>query len=134
MKYFLGFFLLVSAILSAAPIQSYQELVAAMRLGKRLTILVEHNQGLGYYTPNAMILIPASENSLERVATSNLHFSDYPGFPIYEYVKYTFYSDNSAVIQITAYDSQNFNPIRDPHTLNVAIGKGIQILTEEVTK
>lgn len=132
MKYFLGLFLLFSAVLSAAPVQSYQELVAGMRLGKRFTILVDHNQGLGYFVPTGMILIPASENSLERVAASNLHFSDYPGFPIYEYVKYTFYSDNSAVIQIIGYDAQDFTPIAAPHILNVSIGKGVQVHASEV--
>lgn len=130
----LSLFMMLTAFLGAAPIQSYQELVSAMRAGKRFTILVDHKQGLGYYTPSGMVLVPASENSLERIATSHLHFSDYPGFPIYEYVKYTFYSDNSAVLQMSTYNAQNFNPTAEPRVLNFTLGEGIKILTEEVSK
>lgn len=130
MRYLFSLFMMLTAVLSAAPIQSYQDLVSAMRAGKRFTIIVDHKQGLGYFTPTGMVLIPASENSLERVATSNMHFSDYPGIPIYEYVKYTFYSDNSAVIQISAYNAPNFTLISEPHVLNCTLGEGIKIHIE----
>jgi hypothetical protein len=130
----LSLFMVLTAFLGAAPIQSYQDLVSAMRAGKKFTILVDHKQCLGYFTPSAMVLIPASENSLERVAASDLHFSDYPGYPVYEYVKYTFYSDNSAVLQMSVYNAQNYNLTGEPRVLNFTIGEGVKIHSEEVCK
>lgn len=130
MKKLVALFLVLTAFLEGAQVCSYQELVSAMRAGKRFTILVDHNKGMGYFAPSNMVLVPASETVLERVATSHLHFSDYPGFPLYEYVKYTFYSDNSATLQMSTYNAQNFNPIGDPRTLNFSIGTGIQIHTD----
>lgn len=134
MKKLLALFLIMTAFVEGAQICTYQELVSAMRTGKRFVILVDHNKGIGYFTPTGMVLIPASENGSERVATSNLHFSDYPGFPIYEYVKYTFYADNSVTLQMSAYNAQNYNPISEPRNLTFTIGNGIQIHTEEGVK
>lgn len=132
MKTLLSLFLLLSASLSAAPIHSYPELAQALRAGKRFTIVVDHPHGCGYFAPTGMVLVSACEDSLEHIATSHLHFSDYPGYPIYEYVKYTFNSDNSVVVNLAMYHPQNFTLIGEPFTLKSAIGHGVQIHTEEV--
>jgi hypothetical protein len=67
----------------ANPLHSYQELAAEMRAGNRFVILLDLQQctgksGLptGYFSPSSMMLIPATETTLERVVTSHLQFTD----------------------------------------------------------
>jgi hypothetical protein len=84
---------------------------------------------LGYFAPNALMLIPATEAAAEHVTTSLLHFSDHTGNPTYEYVKYTFYSDNSVVVQTTFYDPKSFLPLGPPHTFTSSMDKGVSVKT-----
>lgn len=121
----------------ATPIRSYQELTAAMRRGNHFVILLDLQQctgksgmPLGYFVPSAMMLVSATEMSPERIMTSHLHFTDHSGTPTYEYVKYTFNSDNSVVIRTTFYDPQSFKPIGTAHTFKCSIDKGIEISSD----
>lgn len=118
----------------AAQIGSYQELMTAMDAGNHFVIILDlkqctgkPNMPTGYFTPNSMMLIPATEATAERVVTSHLHFTDRSGNPAYEYIKYTFNSDNSVVIRTTTYDPQSFTPIGISHTFNCSVGNGIEI-------
>jgi hypothetical protein len=118
----------------AAPIHSYQELTSAMREGNRFVILLDLQQctgkpGMptGYFTPTAMMLVPATEKTPERVVTSLLHFTDHSGSPVYEYVKYTLNSDNTVAVRTTFYDPQNFKPIGEARTLQCSLGKGVEV-------
>ncbi len=119
-----------------ATIHSYQKLRSAICKGKQFVILLDLQQctgkpgmPMGYFAPTSMMLIPATEGSPERVMTSHLHFSDHTGNPTYEYVKYTFYSDSSAVVQTTFYDPKSFLPLGPPHTFNCSMGKSIFVKT-----
>jgi hypothetical protein len=121
----------------AAPIHSYQELTSAMRSGDRFVILLDlqkctgkSGMPTGYFTPAAMMLVPATEKTPERVVTSLLHFTDYSGSPTYEYVKYTLNSDNSVAIRTIFYDPQNFKPIGEAHIINCSLGKGMEIFSD----
>ncbi len=138
-KIFLLSLAMVAAFLNvfAGPIQTYQDLTSAIRAGNRFVILLDLQEctgkcgmPVGYWTPTVMMLIPASDATSERVATSFLHFSDHLGYPIYEYVKYTFHSDNAVTIRTTYYDPQNFKPIGATHTINCLMGKGIEIYSD----
>lgn len=120
----------------AKPIHSYADLAAAMQAGNYFVILANLQQctgksGMptGYFTPNAMLLVPATATTPEHIATSDLHFTDSTGNPTYEYIKYTFNPDNSVVIQTAVYNPQNFQPIGTANTINCAFGKGIEINT-----
>src|SRR3990167_9883328 len=83
------------------PIHSYQELVTAMQAGNYFVIVTNFKKcthqpelPIAYFTPTAMLLIPATVTTPEHIATSDLHFTDQAGKPIYEYIKYTFNQDN----------------------------------------
>lgn len=124
---------------SAAPIRSFPELKSAIRAGNRFVMLLDLQQctgktgmPMGYLTPNAMMLIPATESTPERVVTSHLHFTDHSGNPTYEYVKFTLNSDGTVMIRTTFYDPQNFKPIGTPHTINCLMGKGLEIHSDTV--
>jgi hypothetical protein len=118
----------------ADPIRSYQELTSALRAGHQFVIVLDLQQctgkagmPMGYFTPNALMLIPATETTPEHVVTSHLHFTDHSGSPTYEYVKYTFNSDNTVMVRTTFYDPQSFKPIGTPHTFQCSVGKGIEV-------
>ncbi len=120
-------------------IESYQELISAIRAGNRFVILTDLQQctgkasmPTGYLTPKAMMLIPTTETSQGRVVTSDLHFTDHLDKPTYEYVKYTSNSDGTVQIQTTFYDPQNFKPMGTAHTINCSLRKGIEIHTEKL--
>jgi hypothetical protein len=117
-----------------APIHSYQELTSAIHLGNHFVILLDlqectgkSSMPIGYFAPQAIMLKPETETSLAYVTTSNLHFTDHSGQPTYEYVKFTFNSDNTAEIKTTCYDPQNFNSRGTPHTFKCTIGNGVKI-------
>ena len=136
--FFLILTILVTAFikLTAAPIHSYQELKAAVCAGERFVIVVDlkkcsGNDGMpiGYFAPKAMMIVPSKETTLERVLTSDLHFSDHLSKPTYEYVKYTFNSDNTVVIHTTFYDPRDFSAFGTMHTVKSSLGNGIEIFT-----
>ncbi|HEY5236620.1 MAG TPA: VirK family protein [Rhabdochlamydiaceae bacterium] len=120
-----------------SSINSYQKLRSGICKGKQFVILLDLQQcttgkpgmPMGYFAPSAMMLIPPKEGSPERVMTSHLHFSEYGGNPTYEYVRYTFYSDDSVVVQSTFYDPKSFLQLVPPHTFTTSIGKGVFIKT-----
>ncbi|MBA3237391.1 MAG: hypothetical protein H0T62_03455 [Parachlamydiaceae bacterium] len=123
--------------LFAAPIRSFPELTSAMHTGNRFVMLLDLQQctgkaGMptGYITPTAMMLVPETGTTPERVVTSHFHFTDRSGKPTYEYVKFTLYSDNTVIVQTTFYEPQSFAQIGLPHTFNCLIGKGIEIYSE----
>ena len=118
----------------AAPIQSYQELTAAIQDGKRLVFLLNLQEctgkpgmPIGYFTPTEIMLMPASETLPERVVTSFLHFTEQSGKPVYEFVKFILNSDGTIAIRTAFYNPQNFEAIGLPHTLNCRMGEGIEI-------
>jgi hypothetical protein len=130
---FLGL-LLAAVNISAAPIRSYQELTSALRQGDRFVIVLDlekcsgkSGMPTGYFAPSAMMLVPATEKNLERVATSHLHFTDHTGTPAYEYTKYTFNSDNTVQVRTVFYDPATFKPVGTPHTFNCSLGNGVEI-------
>jgi hypothetical protein len=138
--FFFGLAIIAAAFLSGcgSSTDSYQKLTSGIRTGKQFVILLDLQQctgksgmPLGYFVPSAMMLIPAKEGNPERVMTSHLHFSDHSGNPTYEYVKYTFYSDNSVVVQTTFYDPKSFLPLGPPHTFTCSIGKGVFVKTSK---
>ncbi len=117
----------------ASPLNSYQELAAALSVGERLVILVNFEEcigksgPIGYFIPSKMMLVPASATSPERIVTSDLHFTDYAGNPIYEYTKYTFCPDESVVLRTVNYDPITFKPVGNAHVIHCTLGKGISI-------
>ena len=123
----LSFFMMLNGFfnLSAAQIHSYQELKSAILAGNRFVILVNMQEcsgkgGFGYFAPKAMMLLPPRDKFLERVLTSDLHFSNYSGSPTYEYVKYTFNSDNTVTIDTSFYEPNDFKSI-GIHTLSTVL-------------
>lgn len=130
--------LLLLQSLNAAPIESYQELSSALRSGNHFVIITDLEKctgkiGMptGYVVPKAMMLVPAKEQTAERIVTSDLHFSNHSGKPTYEYVKYTFNPDNTVVIKTTFYDAPTFLPSDASHTINCFLGNGIDIHTND---
>lgn len=120
--------------LFASPIPTYQELKSSIYEGKHFVILVDHEQctgrsgkAMGYFIPKAMMLIPATDTQPEYVTTSDLHFTDIFGKPSYEYVKYTFYSDDSATIRSVFYDPQDFKPLGSERKIHCSLDKGVEI-------
>jgi hypothetical protein len=120
----------------ANPIHSYQSLVSAMHAGNYFVILSNLQQctgksdmPTGYFTPNAMLLVPATATAPEHIATADLHFTDGTGNPNYEYIKYTFNPDNSVVIRTTVYNPQNFQPVGTDHVIHCALDKGVEVNT-----
>jgi hypothetical protein len=123
---------------AAAPIHSYKELVSAMCAGNQFVVVADFQRctekkemPIGYFIPSSMMLVPANDTTPERVLTSDLHFSKHSSGPIYEYVKYTFNSDDSVLIQTTFYDPKNFNPIGTMHTIKCTLGEGIEIFSRD---
>lgn len=120
----------------AGSVHSYQELATAMNSGDRFVIVLnlqectgKSNMPIGYFIPSKMILMPASNLSSERIVTSDLHFTDHMGNPLYEYTKYTFQSDDSVVLRTVNYDPVTFKPIGSEHVINCVVDKGISIIT-----
>ena len=118
----------------AATIHSYEELTEAMRKGDRFVFLLDlaectgkTGMPTGYYTPSAMMLIPATAKAPERVVTSHLQFTDHSGAPAYEYVKYTFHADDTVVVRTAFYDPQSFKPMGEPHMIKCSVGNGLVI-------
>ena len=138
-KCFLLFLALMAAsCLNACTIDSYQQLTDAIRKGKKFVILLDLEQctgksGMptGYFAPNALMLVPAQESAPEHVATSLLHFTDHAGSPTYEYVKYTFYPDNTVEVRTAFYDPQTFKPLREPHSFTTSLNKGLFVKTPD---
>ena len=138
-------FLLILALMAtaclntfASPIDSYQQLTTALRKGKKIVILLDLEQSTGksgmptgYFAPNALMLVPAKESSPEHVSTSLLHFTDQSGAPTYEYVKYTFYPDNTVMIRTTCYDPVTFQLLKEPRTFNTSLNKGLFVTTSD---
>lgn len=118
----------------AAEIGSYQELTSAMQAGNHFVIILDlkqctgkSNMPTGYFMPDSMLLMPATEATPESLTTSHLQFTDHLGTPTYEYLKFRFNSDNSVVIRIAIYDPQNFKLISTPKIFNCSFGNGIEI-------
>ena len=128
--------LCVMAGLNAAAIHSYEELRDAMREGKHFTILLDVREctgnpqmPVGYSTPTEMMWIPKSENGDEHISTSFLHFTDHGGVAKYEYVKYTFKSDESVDIQVAFYEPHSFELVGKKQQIHCYLDKGIEIFT-----
>lgn len=122
----------------AAALHSYQELTSAMCAGSRFVLLLDLQQcterpdmPTGYLTPTAMMLMPETETNSRRVVTSFLHFTDRLGYPAYEYIKFTFHSDNTVTVGTRFYDPQNFKSVGIAHTINCLMGKGIEIFSSD---
>jgi hypothetical protein len=120
------FFLIIASAFftfaNAKPINTYEELTSAISEGKHFAILLDLENGKGYFTPKAMML------TSDYVTTSDLHFTEHSGRPTYEYVKYTIHSDNSATVQVTFYDPA-FVP-KGSHTIHCALNNGLEIHTD----
>lgn len=131
-----GFLFSLITVLSvfADPIRSFEEFKNAMQEGKRFVILLDISQcsnnsigHKGYFAPTSIMYVPETERLPERILTSHLHFSDHTGAPSYEYVKYTFFADNSATIRTAFYEPGTFLQKNAAYTVQCAIGKGIEI-------
>lgn len=127
------FLFLLAAISSifADPIHTYKDFQSAILSGKRFVIIADIAKGSGYFTPKAMMVVPASESGCERIVTSDLHFTDYTGQPLYEYTKYIFNPDNSVVIRTSAYDPVTFKTIGPPHFINCIFDNGVSIYSTD---
>ncbi len=102
--------------------------------GHQFTALVEFQKCTGqssmpmeYFTPSAIMLMPVTEKTLEFVVTSHFHFSDLLGFPVYEYVRYTFSSEEGVEVRTTLYDSMSFKQPGPSYTISGFIGSGVEI-------
>ena len=129
--------LLIATSIEAASIGSYQKLLSALESGSQFVIeldlsLCTGQPGMptGYFTPSSLMHMPASDTAKDRIVTSDLHFTDQSGAPAYEYIKYIFREDESATVSITTYNPQTFKAIGQTHTINCALGGGIQIYTK----
>lgn len=121
----------------AAPINNYQELTYAMLAGNHFVIVLDLKQctdnsemPIGYFIPSTMLLMPASEKNAESLVTSHLQFTDHMGAPIYEYLKFRFYTDNRVEIRVARYDPQNFTLLSTPKTFYCSFGNGIKITSD----
>jgi|GEM_PF-5900066 len=121
--------------LSAASLHSYQDLAASILAGERLTIVLNLQEcskspalPIGNFSPNATLLVPATEKCKEHISTSHLHFTDYPGHPAYEYTKYTFWPDGAVEIRTTLYDPVDFHEVKR-HSITCEIGRGVALIS-----
>ncbi|MBX7067158.1 MAG: VirK family protein [Parachlamydiales bacterium] len=126
----LGFVFFLSCSLFGGTIHSYAELASAIEGGKRVTIVsnLQKCSGnpkfpIGSFAPNAMMIVPGAE---EKICASDLHFTDYSGQPSYEYVKYTFRTNNSVEIRTTVYSPVDFKQ-QGTHTVSCAIDQGVDL-------
>ena len=117
-------------------INSYNGLKHAIWDGQQIVILLDiqkitktSGSHLGYFIPSSMMIVPGTGSIPRHVVTSQLHFTDRSGVPTYEYVKYTFYENNSVKVEITFYDAKTFTPLESPHTLHCSFGQGIKVMT-----
>jgi hypothetical protein len=121
----------------AYSINSYNGLRHAILDGQQLVILLDFQKitkqqsgwHLGYFIPNSMMIVPGTGSIPRHVVTSQLHFTDRSGVPTYEYVKYTFYDNDSVKVEITFYDAKTFTPLESPHALHCSFGQGIKVKT-----
>ena len=135
---FLLLTLLLNTNLFAATIHSYQELRAAMHQGKGFTILLDLprctgnlEMPTGSFTPSTLLLAPATEMTGERIVTSQLHFSDHMGQPMYEYTKYVFQPDNSVLIRVVFYDPKTFELTGSSHLIPCKLNEGVTVVTRD---
>lgn len=131
----IGMFLILPfASLIAETIESYEELVSAMKAGRHFVIILDLVQATGkpsmptgYFQPKSMMLMPATETTEERLMTSYLHFSDLQGKPRYEYIKFTFAPDQNVVVHYTIYNAQDFSQIGTTQHFDCSLGNGIEV-------
>lgn len=120
--------------LGAVEVVSYEELASALRAGNQFTVVLDlqkcsQKAGMptGYFVPSAMMLVPGTEQKMEHITASHLHFTDRGKNPLYEYVKYTFYADGTVELATSFYDIATFAPVGTPHSMQCTMGKGIYI-------
>ena len=128
--------LLLSSTISAQEIASYQEFASALRTGERFIFVIDMqdctgNPGMpvGYFSPTKLMLMPAKGENAEKIVTSDLHFTDYPGNSIYEYTKHTFKPDDTVSIRTVLYDPVSFKPIGKEYEIHGALNQGVKVLT-----
>lgn len=125
----------VTLNLSANTVSSYDDFVNSIQEGLSFTIISNFSQctgqpgqPIGYFAPKDFMLIPAGSNLPQQIATSDLHFTNATGTPVYEYVDYVFYPNNSVKIETTDYNPQTF-AATNSHTFTCQLNNGIQVNT-----
>lgn len=133
-RFVLSLLCLWTSLVTADPIQTYQELASSMRAGNCFSVHLDLPKctgnaalPLGYFIPEGMLLIPEAESVQEHIVTSYLHFTDFMGAATFEYVTCTFYPDNSVLIRILYYDPQNFQPKDRGQSIYCALGNGVSV-------
>ncbi|SRR5581483_218532 len=121
----------------AQEVTSYQDFASALRAGERFLFVIDMqectgNAGmpLGYFSPNKLLLMTEKGENSERIVTSDLHFTNYPGNAIYEYTKYTFKSDDTISIRTVVYDPVSFKPIGKDYEIHAKLNQGIKVYTQ----
>jgi len=134
-----NFAIMATALLNvfAAPIDSYQKLTSAMLEGKQFVFLLDQKQIAGfpggptrYFIPTTMELALATHVTQGHVTTSHLQLIDtVQDTPFYQSIRYTFYEDNTVMVQFTSYYPGSFKQMGNPIIYMTSLDKGIHVKT-----
>lgn len=120
----------------AAPIDSYQKLTSAMMEGKQFMFILDQKQIAGYpggptrfFIPTNMELALATHVTQGHVTTSHLQLIDTQETPFYQSIRYTFYEDNTVMVQFTSYYPGSFKQMGNPIIFTTSLNKGISVKT-----
>ena len=80
---------------------------------------------IGVITPDLLAI------TQDKIATSTNHFTlndpSFSGKPVYEFVRYTFTSDNNLEIWMQVLDAKSFSKLSDKYTYQCKNGQGVKV-------
>jgi hypothetical protein len=136
-KLFLLASLLLTSTSFANELHHYNDVKAAVITGKTIHIAVDlssciasskemaQSTSIGVFTPNA---IQVNNN---HIATSLTHFTlnnpNFPGKPVYEFVRYTITEDNNVNLTDQVLDAVNYAPLSPKISFNCKIDTSAKI-------
>lgn len=126
---------ILSVNVSAEQLHNYAQIKDAVSNGKLVRVFIDYSDCdgpfkgqsqhsfSGVYTPNEI----AINNDANYLATSLNHFTtndpQFPDKPIYEYNRYTIYSDGKVTLAMQAFDAQSYAPLNSKVTFTCTIDK-----------
>lgn len=136
-KIFLLASLLITNTSFAYELHEYNEVMAAIILGKTIHILVDflkcstpnneraQTMSVAAFTPNVISVID------DHIATSLLHFTmnnpNFPDRPVYEFTRYTLSEDNTVTLNGTVLDAVHYTPLSNKFSFTCKIDSGVKI-------
>lgn len=132
--------LMVTTSSYAAQVKDYSELLQTVKQGYPITIVTHFekcqdeaskipNKTLSYFRPHAIWVVADGQ----EITTSDLHFTDYMGKPVYQYLQYTFTPNNRVIIVAKSLKPGSFLAKAKAITMSCPLGSAIAVFYPKTT-